>query len=154
MATRSNIEAGPAGAAVRTNVAALRRYRNLDQPTLAERTAKLGRPLSVSTISRIEQGDRRVDVDDLMVLAAALNVDPATLLLPSTLAGEIEITPAVQVPARQAWEWVRGLRPPPLPGDQTAESSYWSALDYARFSSPPGLIPAEQIITTNRDAQQ
>jgi len=42
----------------------------------------VGRPLGHSAVDQIEKGTRRVDVDDLMALAAALGVSPITLLMP------------------------------------------------------------------------
>lgn len=43
---------------------------------------EVGRRLTHSAVDQIEKGTRRVDVDDLMALAAALDVSPATLLMP------------------------------------------------------------------------
>lgn len=121
MAIRSNIESGPAGRAVAANVATLRARRNLDQRGLARRTADLGRALSVSTISRIEQGDRRVDADDLVVLAMALGCTPNALLLPPVTplgpagADLYELTPGEQPPRRYTanvlWSWATGEQP-------------------------------------------
>lgn len=48
---------------------------------LSARLAKLGRPILPSGITKIEQGSRRVDVDDLVALALALEVTPTRLLL-------------------------------------------------------------------------
>ena len=42
--------------------------------------AALGRPILPSGLSKIEQGARRVDVDDLVVLADALGTVPSGLL--------------------------------------------------------------------------
>ncbi|MFJ6293241.1 helix-turn-helix domain-containing protein [Streptomyces griseoviridis] len=48
---------------------------------LSARLAKLGRPILPSGITKIEQGKRRVDVDDLVALSLALKVTPTRLLL-------------------------------------------------------------------------
>ncbi|MEU1908146.1 helix-turn-helix domain-containing protein [Streptomyces hygroscopicus] len=48
---------------------------------LSQRLAKLGRPILPSGITKIEQGQRRIDVDDLVALAVALEVTPIRLLL-------------------------------------------------------------------------
>lgn len=48
---------------------------------LSRRLSKLGRPILPSGITKIEQGQRRIDVDDLMALAVALEVTPTRLLL-------------------------------------------------------------------------
>ncbi|EHM29101.1 hypothetical protein SPW_2559 [Streptomyces sp. W007] len=40
----------------------------------------LGRPMTITMLSRIECRQRRCDVDDLVAIAAALDVSPLTLL--------------------------------------------------------------------------
>jgi len=44
----------------------------------------LGRPVYANTITKIEKGARRVDVDDLAVLARALQVSVVQLIEPPT----------------------------------------------------------------------
>ena len=39
--------------------------------------------MSVTTLSAIENGDRRADVDDLVAIAAALDISPAAMLMPA-----------------------------------------------------------------------
>lgn len=80
MAGRS-IEIGDVGQQVATAVAELRRRRGWDQKRLAELVTEAGRPMSASIVGKIECGARRVDVDDLVALAFALEVSPARLLL-------------------------------------------------------------------------
>ncbi|AEM87051.1 hypothetical protein Strvi_7716 [Streptomyces violaceusniger Tu 4113] len=48
---------------------------------LSQRLSKLGRPILPSGITKLEQAQRRIDVDDLMALAVALEVTPTRLLL-------------------------------------------------------------------------
>ncbi len=97
-------------AAVAANLKAVRRRRGLTVRQLSERLKELGAPILPSGITKIEQGDRRVDVNDLMALAAALNISPARLLLPDV--GErdlIQITP--NMPPQElwlAWDWMEG----------------------------------------------
>jgi transcriptional regulator with XRE-family HTH domain len=79
MAARA-IEIGEAGGHVAAAVAAHRQRRGLDQAGLAERVTAAGRPMSASVLGKVEAGARRVDVDDLVALAAALDVDPVQLL--------------------------------------------------------------------------
>lgn len=49
---------------------------------LSASVGRLGRAIPVLGIQRIEAGTRRVDVDDLVVIAVALGVSPASLLMP------------------------------------------------------------------------
>jgi transcriptional regulator with XRE-family HTH domain len=111
MATR-RIEPGPVGRRVALNLAALRIARRLSQPELARRIAQLGRPMTAPVVSKTEQLDRRVDVDDLVTFAVALDTTPNRLLLPGSAdESETDLTPAVRVPALDAWEWATGEHP-------------------------------------------
>nr|WP_079277571.1 helix-turn-helix transcriptional regulator [Streptomyces sp. CB03234] len=74
------LEIGEAGARVAAQVAACRQRRGWDQQTLAARVSESGRPMSTSVLGKIEASARRVDVDDLVAIAAALGVRPARLL--------------------------------------------------------------------------
>jgi len=65
-----------------------------------------------SGIAKIEAGDRRVDVDDLVSLAVALNVTPARLLVPDVSAeDEVNVAPNYRVTARRFWDWAIGEEP-------------------------------------------
>lgn len=61
-------------------VARLRTQRGLTQAQLSERVTAVGRPLGRQTIAEIEILRRRVDVDDLAVLASALETTPEALM--------------------------------------------------------------------------
>lgn len=108
MGTRA-VEQGPVGEAVAVNVRQVRERRRLSQQQLASKMGDLGRPVQASTIAKIEGGDRRVDVDDLLVLAVALNVAPARLLVPDTgMDDEVAITKSVRMPGWSVWAWANG----------------------------------------------
>jgi transcriptional regulator with XRE-family HTH domain len=79
---KTDMETGPTGQTVAENMKRLYKNRGLTLVQLSERTEQAGRGLSVSALSLIATGKRRVDVDDLMVLAVALDVSPISLLLP------------------------------------------------------------------------
>ncbi|WP_234042549.1 helix-turn-helix domain-containing protein [Streptomyces marianii] len=74
------VEIGEAGGRVASQVTALRQRRGWDQRALAQRVTDAGRPMSPSVLGKVETAARRVDVDDLVALAAALEVSPAVLL--------------------------------------------------------------------------
>lgn len=84
---------GPTGGHVAENVKRLRFVQHVTTETLAERVSGLGRPMHATTITKIERLQRRVDVDDLVALAAALNVTPTQLLDPPTGCGTCHGTP-------------------------------------------------------------
>jgi transcriptional regulator with XRE-family HTH domain len=80
MGTRK-VELGAAGHNVKSNLRRLREARGYSLLQLSERMTEVGRPILPSGISKIEQGDRRVDVDDLVAFAEALHVGPNLLLM-------------------------------------------------------------------------
>lgn len=125
MATQ-RIEHGPAGRRVAANLAALRHASRMSQPQLAKRMTAIGRPMTGAVLSKTEQLDRRVDVDDLMALALVLEVTPNRLLLTSaTDTDRVELTPLLSLYAVDALRWANGRRPlgwPPSPDrDMNAE---------------------------------
>ncbi|MER6704718.1 helix-turn-helix domain-containing protein [Streptomyces fumanus] len=71
---------GPAGLTVARTMGIFRIERDLPQRELAARVTALGRPMSNTMLSRIELAKRRCDIDDLVAIAAALQVSPAALL--------------------------------------------------------------------------
>lgn len=79
---------------------------------LAEALKELGQPVPASGITRVEKGDRRVDVDDLIALSIALNVSPLTLLLPPSAGDDpVKLTESLSISSRNAWAWAEGHRP-------------------------------------------
>lgn len=102
---------GPTGRRLAANVLALRKARGLNQPQLARRMQDQGRAVHATVVSKIEQLDRRVDVDDLVALAIALGVSPNRLLLTAADEGEVELTPELTVHASDAWRWAAGEKP-------------------------------------------
>jgi transcriptional regulator with XRE-family HTH domain len=80
MATRK-IELGDTGRTVARQIRRIRERNGLSLQELSDRLTRLGRPILPSGLSKIERGDRRVDVDDLDMLAAALGTIPNDLLL-------------------------------------------------------------------------
>ncbi len=113
MASKRN-PLGPVGEVVRQNVKTLREEQNLSLVALSRRLAELaGRPIPTLGLSRIEAGERRVDADDLVALAAALGVSPVTLLLPrEDPGGTVPLAKHLTAPSwRVAWRWMHGEVP-------------------------------------------
>ncbi len=115
MATR-DLERGPVAERVSRNLLVLRSEKEMTLGQLSERLSELGRPISISGLSKIERGERRVDVDDLVAIAVALDESPNRLLLPgpSGHPGEpsqdVALTPTEQAPWERAWLWATGAR--------------------------------------------
>ncbi|MFA3877590.1 helix-turn-helix domain-containing protein [Streptomyces sp. MMCC 100] len=158
MADEKKNPLGPTGDQVRRNVQRLREAGGMTKRELSEKVTTLGRPIPPLGVSRIENGTRRVDADDLVALAVALGVHPAALLLPPDITGEAlaEVTTLGTVSARQAWEWAHGMRP--LPDAAGAEWYAWrlralpngwrpmSAREYAEWSVEQSKAEHERIL--------
>ncbi|MCP2628126.1 helix-turn-helix domain-containing protein [Mycolicibacterium smegmatis] len=124
---RRAIELGPTASTVARNLKRFRaELRGWTLADLAERMTEVGRPMTANTLSAIETQARRIDVDDLIALAAALGISPAALLMPhvtpedtpdpddpSLLAEKPLITSAEpndgdvpRITAGQYWDWL------------------------------------------------
>lgn len=96
--------AGHTNTHVAANLKHARRSIGMDLRTLSAKIGEAGWLISASAISKIENGDRRVDVDDLTVLAYALGTTPAALLTPPEDAVTLTGVPEVFAPEEvQAW---------------------------------------------------
>ena len=73
---------GPAGNNVRRNIRRLREQRQWSYRDVEERVAQAGRPIPALGLSAIDTGDRHVDVDDLVALAAVFDLGVEELLQP------------------------------------------------------------------------
>jgi transcriptional regulator with XRE-family HTH domain len=71
---------GPTMVAVAAKIRLLRKKRGITTEVLSKLVADAGRTIHPSGITRLEKGDRRIDVDDLVAFATALGVAPAHLL--------------------------------------------------------------------------
>lgn len=74
---------GPTGRHTALAIAAARDNGGFTYKALSDLLADNGWPIPILGLRRIEAGARRVSVDDLMALSAALNVTPLQLLLPT-----------------------------------------------------------------------
>jgi transcriptional regulator with XRE-family HTH domain len=95
------------GAAVKTRRAALKRSAS----EVARRTAELGYPISRTAIAKIESNSRsgKVDVAELFVLSAALDIPPVFLLFFMFPGGQlVEVIPDHEALPQDAARWVSG----------------------------------------------
>ncbi|WP_284437150.1 hypothetical protein [Streptomyces sp. TUS-ST3] len=132
---------GSVGQRVAKEVARLRGRTTVRE--LSARLSKLGRPILPSGITKIEQGTRRVDADDLVALAVALEVTPTRLLLgPPPTDGPDD--PAHE----EVWEWhpwndSQGNERAPYPSLRLAPElslEPWDAWTWALGEVPLGEI--------------
>ncbi|MFE3522223.1 helix-turn-helix domain-containing protein [Streptomyces sp. NPDC059161] len=141
------------GKTVAANVRRLRAQLGLTTQQLAERLTPLGRPIIANAITKIEQGRRRVDVDDLMALSIALGVTPNTLLLPHEVGGEHQPTAMPEpVPQASLWYWADGTLPlpssvdPTVEGTESEEESERLEAEFRRQAAPQVFHPAAAFI--------
>ena len=66
--------------------------------------------LDRAAISRIENGQRKVSVEDLLTLAAALSVPPTVLLFPP-YEQYVDVAPGLRIPPHEGWRWLAGAAP-------------------------------------------
>lgn len=103
--------AGTTNAHVAANLRRARQNAGLDLRELASRVQRAGRAISHSAISKIENGERRVDVDDLVVFAYVLETTPAALLTPPEDAPAPTGLPDGRYLDEEIWAWMRDLSP-------------------------------------------
>lgn len=101
--------------AVADNISRLRVERGWNYTQLSERLDELGWPLSPVLVKRVESGNRRAGVGDLTAFAAALEVSPATLLLPGQAEADtpVALSGVPAAAASSVWAWVTGRSAPP-----------------------------------------
>lgn len=93
-------------------VKAWRDQRKLSAQGLADRIKELGGSLSRVAISKIENGDRGVSLDEWLQLAHALAVPPPLLFVDLKSGADVAIAPGVALHPWLVLEWVRGEHPP------------------------------------------
>ncbi|WP_202551059.1 helix-turn-helix transcriptional regulator [Streptomyces sp. SID8352] len=148
---------GSVGQRVAKEIARLRGRTTVRE--LSARLGKLGRPILPSGITKIEQGKRRVDVDDLVALSVALQVTPTRLLMgPPPTEGPDD--PAHE----EAWEWyeeedsngeVRSYSALRLASELALDP--WDAWTWAQGDFPLGEIwrlPEEESFHFAEDAEE
>lgn len=97
------------------NIRRIRQERGLSYAELSRRLAATGHPILDTGLLKIEKGERRVDVDDLVALAVALETTPNRLLLPGSDAelapATHHLTPDVTSTPPLMWTWATGQVP-------------------------------------------
>lgn len=101
--------AGHTNELVAANLRKVRQSSGVDLRELSARIKATGRVISPSALSKIENGERRVDVDDLTVFAYALETTPAALLTPASEATQAPAgVPESQFTSEEVQAWIQG----------------------------------------------
>lgn len=153
-------ELGATGAIAAENVKRLRELHGLSYAELSRRLEDMGRPIPPLGLRRIETGDRRIDVDDLIALALALKSSPVTLLVaddsdPEGLSTATGLRSGA--PARRLWKWL--IAEDPVAGkSRTADEQidWWrSALPaWRRSEVAEGLIKLIELQKAEQKAER
>ncbi len=141
---------GPIGINVTQAVQRFREERRLGYAELSRQLAETGREIPPLGLRRIESGERRVDVDDLVALAVVFDVSPLALLLP-TDAGVLT-SQGQEYSLAQIWTWGEGLNPLPREADGsrdlarharflTESRPHWPQADWVRFLTDTEVKP-------------
>src|SRR6478752_7847850 len=94
---------------IATAIRNARRRREMSAQELADATTRLGLPVSRSQIANYESGRKHsLDVAELLILAAALEIPPALLLFPTFPDGKVELIPGRMVDTNRAVDWLSG----------------------------------------------
>lgn len=85
---------------------------DLSLAKLADRCRDLGVPIHRVALGKIEAGERTPTVDEMTVIAVALNTSPAMLLFGAKLVdGSVEVLPGLRTTASHALQWLSGDNP-------------------------------------------
>jgi transcriptional regulator with XRE-family HTH domain len=93
---------------VARNIQRVRKARQLKQSDVSERLTAAGRPTLPTVVSKIERGERRIDVDDLVAFGRALGVPPILLLYPLGEEEEVEVLAGQRASTWAAFRWFVG----------------------------------------------
>jgi transcriptional regulator with XRE-family HTH domain len=100
---------GTAGWVLATNIKRVRTAQRLTFSEVVEMLRDVGREIPLLGLRRIERGERRVDIDDLLALAYVLKISPVDLLVSKDATDEpYPLTPEIEVPSSYVREWIRG----------------------------------------------
>ena len=115
-------------------VAKRRKALGLTAAQLSERTRELGYPIHRVAIGKLETNARagKVDLGELLVLAAALHVSPITLVFPGPYGDTVEVLPGADTSQFAAAQWFSGM-------------DYFT-LERGRFDDPTAFDEAQELL--------
>ncbi|WP_216636373.1 helix-turn-helix transcriptional regulator [Mycobacterium sp. IS-1496] len=150
---------GPTGETVAARLREIRTYLNLTFTEVSERLTAVGWPISAVGVRRIEDGDRKVTVDDLVGLSVALGVSPIGLLS-TNVADRNDLVTATglsdPISAEDLWKWLRMDKQLGEPEDKAV-----ALLEFMRVGAPAwrweqfaeGAIALLELNKVERDRQ-
>lgn len=119
---------------------------------LSDRLGEVGRPIAVLGLKRIESGERKVDVDDLMAFAIVFGVSPLTLLLPNS--GSCDVKAHVtghagEITCNRIWRWALGEHPLPSARPETMDAMMSRRAQFRERAKPTidDIKPSDENVT-------
>jgi transcriptional regulator with XRE-family HTH domain len=109
---------GPVRKVVGENIQRVRSLRQMTVRDLAARLKELGLPLSASGVSEVEHASRKLGIDELLIIAIALNTSVIDLISPisepdTTAAINLQVAEGIEpVHPQELQRWMRGDGPP------------------------------------------
>jgi transcriptional regulator with XRE-family HTH domain len=137
---------GPISRHLAAQLRDIRNRRQVTQQQLGESAA-----LPPTAIGKIENGTRDVTVEELLRLALALNVSPASLIVPGGDSPKVRITADAEYDAAWVRDWLAGLHPlPPDATKRAVELFFAEAPDYQQREHRASMHPALLHLATIR----
>lgn len=127
---------------IANEVRRIRQERGMSAQRLSDRCAELGAPIPRTVLSNLENGRRgNVTVAEMLVLAAALDVPPATLVFPVGHQVTVEALPGKLQPALSAIEWLAA-------GTETGDAASREMVPLYRFKNQKRKVKALAALLT------
>jgi hypothetical protein len=143
------------GHVVAENVDRLRVKQNLTFAALAKRLEQIGRPIPTLGLRKIVAKTRRVDVDDLVGLAVALNVSPISLLIApaETPAHAVPVTgylPDGLVRGDVLWNWLTAQHTLPQSPEMVAALGPVTRMMFGAYAWPAWIQDEQRAAAADR----
>ena len=115
----------------------------------------LGHPINQSAITRIERGERKVTLGEVVALAVALDVAPIYLFLPID-EDRVSLTPTKEVNAAVARQWAAGIRPldPANTRSYSHQAPSWEEMQVQREEDPQARIAELELSKQEADGSR
>lgn len=117
----------------------MRTRQGLTQQDLSERVHALGGALDRVAIIKIENGNRGVALDEVLLLAAALQVAPVQLMSPHARSAKVTLG-NVTVSGNRLRRWIRGRKPLRDSDDRSIFFGFVSQTDWDVYLTPLHFI--------------
>jgi transcriptional regulator with XRE-family HTH domain len=121
-----------------------RAFRNLSVQQLADRVAQMGGHLGRVSITKIENHQRGISLDEALTLAAALNVPPPLLFFPMKTGDHVRITSISEIHPDLALRWLSGEGPLAVTDRRAMNLAEWSEAKWTEAAKPLRLYDAHR----------